>query len=145
MNSKTKSILWKVFWIFLTFIFLELLLIFSITSLETLAEYKLDINLDIILNELRDTFFNIFSVIGNYWAEKNPLFIIGTVVIFIYTLILHKGNLKKDGWDTEVDNTYHGSSRWAKGHEIFDNQNFIKQSKRQVQSEFLKSLQKGKT
>lgn len=145
MNSKTKSILWKVFWIFLTFIFLELLLIFSITSLETLAEYKLDINLDIILNELRDTFFNIFSVIGNYWAEKNPLFIIGTIVFLIYTFILHKGKLKKDGWETETDNTYHGSSRWAKGHEIFDSQNFIKQSKKQVQSEFLKSLQKGKT
>lgn len=145
MNSKTKSILWKVFWLLLTFVIFELLLIFGIKGIEILGQYKLDIQLNIVLNEFKDTFFNIFSVIGNYWAEKNPLFIIGTVVIFIYTLILHKGNLKKDGWDTEVDNTYHGSSRWAKGHEIFDNQNFIKQSKKQVQSEFLKSLQKGKT
>lgn len=139
-NQTSKSFASKVFWIVLTFIFFELLLIAGIEALIVLSEYKLNINLSILFDELQHSFTNLGTVISNYWAEKNPIFIIGTIVFLIYTLILHKGKLKKDGWETETDNTYHGSSRWAKEKEIFDSQNFLKATKKDIQSEFKKSL-----
>ncbi len=84
------------------------------------------------------------SVIANYINERNPFFIIGTGVVFIYSLILTKGDKKKRGWESQLDTAYHGSAHWGKHKDIFDKKNFYNQSKKSVQKEFMNSLkQKG--
>ena len=59
-----------------------------------------------------------------------PPAIKGTIAVFIYSLVANKKSFKKNGWDTEVDNAYHGSAHWAKEHEIFDKKNFLKATKK---------------
>ena len=142
MNDKTKSILWKIIWIVFSFLFLEMLVIaivYLVTLLNTYNVVEL-LTTDQLINSYKHLLTNIPQTIKDYIAERNKLFMIGTVIAFIYALVLNKGRLKSDGWETENRNTYHGSARWAKPSEIFDKQNFIKQPKNNVLSEFEQSL-----
>ena len=141
-KSKMKGILKKVLWIVITFLFLETLLITVLEVIYTLSEYKLAINIEIIGTNLKETFTHLGSYIQTNWAQKNPFFILGTGVVFIYSIFTNKGKIKKEGWDTEESNAYHGSARWGKPQEVVDNKNFTKKSKKQVQSEFHKSLER---
>lgn len=140
MNEKVKDILKKMFWIILTIVFLELLLLLALEALSILSEYKLNISSDIAINEFSNMFSNLPTVINNYWQEKNPFFILGTLVVIVYSFVLHKGKFKKKGWETEQENAYHGSARWGLPNEIFDKKNFIKKSKKDIKSEFQQSL-----
>lgn len=142
MNDKTKSILWKIIWIVFSFLFLEMLVIaivYLVTLLNTYNVVEL-LTTDHLINSYKHLLTNIPQTIKDYTAERNKLFMIGTVIAFIYALVLNKGRLKSDGWETENRNTYHGSARWATPSEIFDKQNFIKQPKNNVLSEFEQSL-----
>lgn len=142
MNDKTKSILWKIIWIVFSFLFLEMLVIaivYLVTLLNTYNVVEL-LTTDHLINSYKHLLTNIPQTIKDYIAERNKLFMIGTVIAFIYALVLNKGRLKSDGWETENRNTYHGSARWATPSEIFDKQNFIKQPKNNVLSEFEQSL-----
>ena len=141
-KSKMKGILKKVLWIVLTFVFLEALLIAALEVIYTLSEYKLAINTEIIGTHLKETFTHLRNYIQINWAQKNPFFILGTGVVFIYSVFTHMGKIKKEGWDTEESNAYHGSARWGRPQEVVDNKNFTKKSKKQVQTEFQKSLER---
>jgi len=143
MNDTTKKILKKVLWIIITFLILELLLLSALEAVSVIIEYRLNISTDLIFSELSSMFQNLPSVVSNYWQERNPLFIIGTITIFIYTLILHKGKFKKEGWETYENSGYHGSAHWGRNKEIIDNKNFISKSKKNVEKDFLKSLERG--
>jgi len=138
-----KQIAKRITIILVTFLLLEALLLSAIEVLITFSEVRLDISADIVLQNLQEMFVNIPTVISTYWQQRNPLFIVGTIVVFIYSIVLHKGSLKKSGWDTETENAYHGSARWAKANEIFDKVNFHKSSKQKIQSEFKKSLNRS--
>ena len=140
MNDTAKAILKKFTWIVITFIFLEAILLMALEALFILSEYKLEITGDLVIHEISAMFQNLPTVIQSYWQEKNPFFILGTAAIFIYSFVLHKGKSKKEGWDTENKNAYHGSARWGTSTDIFDKKNFQKQSKRGIQSEFMKSV-----
>ncbi|MCI3027549.1 hypothetical protein LMF32_00160 [Desemzia sp. C1] len=140
MNDTAKSLLKKFIWIVITFLFLEAILLMALEALFILSEYKLDITGDIVIQEITAMFQNLPNVIQTYWQEKNPFFILGTGAILIYSFVLHKGKSKKEGWDTEEKNAYHGSARWGTATDIFDKKNFQKQSKRDIQSEFMKSI-----
>lgn len=143
MNEKAKKILKILLLVVVTFVILEALLISALEVLYTLSEYKLEISTELILDNLKNTFTNLRAYIETNWEEKNPFFIIGSIVILLYSLYANKGSLtKKDGWETEDKNAYHGSARWARLSEIFDNQNFLKKSKATIQTEFSKSLKK---
>lgn len=144
MNDTTKNILKKACWIIITFLILELLLLSALEAVSVLTEYRLNISADLIFSELGTMFQNIFSVINNYWQERNPLFIIGTIAILIYTLILHKGKFKKEGWETYENNAYHGSAHWGKNNEIVDKKNFISKTDKDIEKEFLNSLERSK-
>lgn len=128
-------------WILVTFLLLETLLILATVSIETLGEYKLDINVDLLLERFKETFTNLPAFIGNSWEEKNPLFLIGTGIVLIYSLYVQiSANKKKDSWKTEEELGYHGTARWARKKEIFDKENFLGKSKTTIQTEFEKSL-----
>lgn len=142
MSDKSKSILKKIFWILLSFILLEILvtmIVYLVTLLDTYNIVTL-FTTDQLAQSYKTLFTSSPTIIKGYIAERNKLFIIGTVIAFIYALVLNKGRLKSDGWETENRNTYHGSARWATPSEIFDKQNFMKQPKNNVLSEFEQSL-----
>ena len=142
MNDKTKSILWKIIWIVFSFLFLEMLVIaivYLVTLLNTYNVVEL-LTTDQLINSYKHLLTNIPQTIKDYISERNVIFIIGSIIALVYSLVLNKGKLKKDGWETENRNTYHGSARWATPSEIFDKQNFIKQPKNNVLSEFEQSL-----
>lgn len=144
MNEKTKSFLSKFLWILLTFLLLELLVV-AVTYLVSLLNTYNIVDLfttDQLLQSYKELFTNLLQVVSGYINERNTIFIIGSIVAFIYALILNKGKFKSDGWETENRNTYHGSARWAKNNEVFDKQNFLKQSKTSILSEFEQSLRK---
>lgn|SRR5699024_5912114 len=142
MNDKTKSILWKIIWIVFSFLFLEMLVIaivYLVTLLNTYNVVEL-LTTDQLINSYKHLLTNIPQTIKDYISERNVIFIIGSIIALVYSLVLNKGKFKKDGWETENRNTYHGSARWAKQSEIFDKENFIKQQKNSVLSEFEQSL-----
>lgn len=141
MKENSGKLFKKIMWILVTFLLLEALLILAVVSIETLGEYKLDTKLDILLEQFTETFTNLPVVISNWWQEKNPLFLIGTGIVLIYSLYVQiSANKKKDSWKTEEDLGYHGTARWARKKEIFDKENFLGKSKKTIQTEFEKSL-----
>lgn len=139
-NSKMKNILMRILFIIIGFLVLETLLILALEAVYTLSEYKLNITTDLYIENVTNVFNNLGSYIQTNWEQKNPFFLIGTGVIALYSIYTPFANQKKKGWETELDNAYHGSARWAREREVVDKENFIKQSKRQVQSDFYKSL-----
>lgn len=139
-NSKMKNILMRILFIIIEFLVLETLLILALEAVYTLSEYKLNITTDLYIENVTNVFNNLGSYIQTNWEQKNPFFLIGTGVIALYSIYIPFANQKKKGWETELDNAYHGSARWAREREVVDKENFIKQSKRQVQSDFYKSL-----
>lgn len=140
MSDKGKHVIKTSIWLIITFILLELLLLSAIVTLMTVAEFRLEITTDILLENLKNMFTHLPNTIKTFWQDKNPLFLLGTIAVFIYSLVAHKKSFKKSGWDTEVDNAYHGSAHWAKEHEIFDKKNFLKATKKNIQSDFIQSL-----
>lgn len=136
-----KNIRKKVIWIIITFLFLEILLLMALDVIYLLSEVKLDINVDLVMSSLQQLFTSLPSTIQSYVQENNPFFLIGTGAIFIYSIVLHmKGNKRKSDWETQ-DEGYHGSAKWSKPRDIIDNKNFEAQSKKEIQTNFYKSLE----
>lgn len=141
MSNKRKAIIKKISWLVLSFVLLEVLVILAVVSINTLSQYKLDITTQLVLENIKMAFMNLMAFIKNTIEEKNPLFIIGTFFSLLYSIYtISRKSSKKEGWETEDSNAYHGSARWATLQEIFDHKNFLKQSKSTVQSDFANSL-----
>jgi len=127
--------------IIVTFLLLESLLILALEAIYTLSEYKLDITVDLYIENITKVFTNLGSYIQTNWEQKNPFFLIGTGAIFIYSIVLHiKGKKRKSDWETQEEG-YHGSAKWSKPRDIIDNKNFEAQSKKEIQTNFYKSLE----
>lgn len=142
MKENTKKLGKKLFWVLLTFFFLETLIILMTVSIETLAEVRLDLTLTLLLERFQTTFTSLPGVIDVWWNERNPLFLIGTGLALFYSLYIQvTSGKKKESWKTEEDLGYHGTARWAKKNEIFDKENFLGKSKKNIQSDFEKSIQ----
>lgn len=141
-NDTVKAVIKKLLWIIVTFIFLESLLITALELVYTLSEYKLEINTEVIISNLKVVFTDLKTYVLTNWEQKNPFFLIGTAVAFLYSIYTHKGKLKKKGWETEDELGYHGSSRWATIAEVIDSKNFKGQTQKQVQKDFFNSLGK---
>lgn len=142
MNETVKKTLKIILWIVITFVLLELLLLSALELIYLLSEVRLDINIDLVTETLGDLFTNIPTIISSYIDEGNPFFLLGTLVIFVYSLFLNlKGRNKNSEWETQSEG-YHGSAKWSRQKDIFDNKNFESQSKRDIQSNFQKSLKK---
>lgn len=143
MSDQSKKIMKKVLWIFITFLLLEALLIAGLTVINVFLEVKLNISIDIIMESLIQTFTKLPTIIEKYISERNPFFILGSLAVIVYSFLIHKNSFKKKGWNTETENAYHGSAHWANESEVFDTKNFKKINKKQVQSDFSKSLKGG--
>lgn len=95
------------------------------------------------MESLIQTFTKLPTIIEKYISERNPFFILGSLAVIVYSFLIHKNSFKKKGWNTETENAYHGSAHWANESEVFDTKNFKKINKKQVQSDFSKSLKGG--
>ena len=143
MNDKSKAVTKKIVWIILSFVLLEAIVITALVAIHTLSQYKLEITTNVLLDNIKHTFTHLIVFAKNNLEEKNPFFIIGTIFSILYALYTTNRNAtKKEGWETENSNAYHGSARWATIKEIFDTTNFLKQSKSKVQSDFENSLKR---
>jgi len=141
MSDRLKFWGKKLLWVLITFILLELLLLATLEVIITLSEARLDISGELMLQNLQQMITNLPTVIRQYWTERNPLFIIGTFAILIYSFVLNRRRFTTNGWETETENAYHGSARWGRPDEIFDKKgNFQPASKRQIQSNFAQSI-----
>lgn len=140
MNETLKKTLKIILWIVITFVLLEMLLLSALELIYLLSEVKLDINVDLVFDTLGNLFANIPTVISSYVDEGNPFFLLGTLVIFVYSIFLNLNARNKNSeWETQSEG-YHGSAKWSKQKDVFDNKNFESQSKRDIQSNFQKSL-----
>ena len=78
-------------------------------------------------------------------AARNPLFLLGSIGIILYGVYIqvrfYRG--KKEGWEVDEQNPYHGSARWARPKEIFDGQNFVAKSQNDILAAFTDSLKQG--
>lgn len=78
-------------------------------------------------------------------TARNPLFLLGSLGVLIYGIYVqvrfYKG--KKEGWEVDEDNPYHGSARWARPKEIFDGQNFVAKSQQDILAAFTDSVKQG--
>ena len=83
-NCKIKEILKRMLFIIVTFLILEALLILALEAIYTLSEYKLDITVDLYIENITNVFTNLGSYIQTNWEQKNPFFLIVTGVIAIY-------------------------------------------------------------
>lgn len=86
MNDFFKKTGKKLFWIIISFILLEILLLLALEVIFLLSEYKLDISVDLILNEFTNMFSNIVSVIENYINERNP-FLLLEQALYLYIVL----------------------------------------------------------
>ena len=143
MNTKSKAILKRMSWIIVSFLLLEAMIITALVGLNTFSHYKLDLTSAVLLENFKYTFAHVGMFIKNNWEEKNPFFIIGTIVALVYSLYANsKRTSKKEGWETEERNTYHGSARWGTLKELFQTPNFLRKSKESIQADFKNSLTK---
>lgn len=139
-----KTIGKKIFWFVLTFLLLETLLILAIVSINTLSQYKLDITTSLLIDQYQATFTQLGAFIQSNWQERNMFFLGGTIAGVIYSLYTtFKSNFKKEGWETEDRNTYHGSAKWGTPSDIFKTDNFVKYSKASLLTQF-EEKRKGK-
>ena len=141
MNTKSKALLKKMSWIIVTFLLLEAIIITALVGLNTLSQYKLEITSTVLVDNITNTFTHLGTFIKSNWEEKNPFLLIGTIVALVYSLYANsKTNSKKEGWETEDKNAYHGSARWGSLKELFKTPNFFKQQKDSIQADFMKSF-----
>ncbi len=75
-------------------------------------------------------------------TARNPLFLLGSLGVLVYGIYVqvrfYKG--KKEGWEVDEDNPYHGSARRARPIEIFDGQNFVAKSQQDILAAFTDSV-----
>lgn len=106
-----------IFYLVILLILLCLFLILS-TLLMTLVEHKLDVTGDIALNSVMETVRHPISYISSAINERNPIVIVGGLLIIGYTaLLFFKSLAKKKSWEVDKNDT-HGSARWTDKKEL---------------------------
>ncbi|MCM3603117.1 hypothetical protein M3175_20470 [Robertmurraya korlensis] len=111
---KSKIIVFTFFFIFLFFFS-----IFLSGFLPFIAEYKMAINSNLIMEFTKDIILHPIKNIKEMHAEQNPLLYLSmAAALFLFIYILYKSRNKNY---ENVGERYgvQGSSRWAKKHEIF--------------------------
>lgn len=138
MQKVGKRLLWYgvtvLISLFCFLILVELLLAF--------AELKFSFTTADLSRVMAETARHPIQIAQQLYGDRNPLFLVGSVVILLYGIYVqvrfYKG--KKEGWEVDELNQYHGSARWARPKEIFDGQNFVAKSQADILNEFSESL-----
>ena len=143
MNNFFNKVKKKLVWFLVSFILSVCCLVVLTQLILTLSEFKLSLTTTILLETVKETLLHPFQTIQTLIETKNPLFIMGTVGLFIYCASVQiklASKEKKEGWEADERNQYHGSARWAREKEIFDGKNYLAQSKQEILKNFTASL-----
>jgi len=133
----------KLVWFLVSFILSEWCLIVVTQLILTFSEFKLSLTTVILLETVKETLLHPFQTIQTLLETNNPLFLMGTIGLFLYCASVQiklASKEKKEGWEADERNQYHGSARWAREKEIFDGKNYLAQSKQEILKNFTASL-----
>lgn len=124
-------------------VLISLLYLLILTQLlVTFSVLKFDFTTADLGRVVQETAFHPLQTAQQLIAVRNPLFLMGSVIILVYGIYVqirfYRG--KKEGWEVDEKNQYHGSARWARPKEIFDGQNFVAKSQADILNEFSESL-----
>ena len=143
MKKVFDTIRKKFVWFLVSFILSEWCLLVVTQLIMTFSTFKLTMTNTILLESIKETVLHPIQEIQTLIETKNPLFIMGTIALFLYCayvqikLVMKE---KKEGWEADERNQYHGSARWGREKEIFDGKNYLAQSKQDILKKFTASL-----
>ena len=143
MEKMVNKIKKKLIWFLISFVLSELCLVVVTQLIMTFSEFKLSLTTVILLETVKETLLHPFQTIQTLIETNNPLFIIGTIGLLLYCASVQiklASKEKKEGWEADERNQYHGSARWAREKEIFDGKNYLAQSKQEILKNFTASL-----
>ncbi|SDQ02560.1 hypothetical protein LHA31_12205 (plasmid) [Carnobacterium viridans] len=143
MEKFLNKIKKKLIWFLVSFVLSEWCLVVVTQLIMTFSEFKLSLTTTILLETVKETLLHPFQTIQILIETKNPLFIMGTIGLLLYCASIQiklASKEKKEGWEADERNQYHGSARWAREKEIFDGKNYLAQSKQEILKNFTASL-----
>lgn len=137
-----KKIGKRFLWYAITVLVSLLCLLILTQLLVTFSALKFDFTTNDLWRVVQETMFHPIQTVQQLLAARNPLFLIGSLLILLYGIYVqfrfYRG--KKEGWEVDEQNQYHGSARWARPKEIFDGQNFVAKSQSEILNAFSESL-----
>ena len=143
MNNFFNKVKKKLVWFLVSFILSVCCLVVLTQLILTLSEFKLSLTTTILLETVKETLLHPFQTIQTLIETNNPLFLMGTICLFLYCASVQiklASKEKKEGWEADERNQYHGSALWAREKEIFDGKNYLAQSKQEILKNFTASL-----
>lgn len=115
----------KLLWALIVFVIFESILILLIGQFMLFAEVKGAFTGELAIEAAKQQLLNPLETIQSYVNEKNPLFLLGTILLAVLSLYLvFSSNEKKTGWNVHERNAYHGSARWAREKELYADGNY---------------------
>ncbi|WP_298841644.1 hypothetical protein [uncultured Clostridium sp.] len=99
---------------------LEMIVLSASLLTSTLSQYKVkNMTSKIMKKSFSNLLIHPFNTIVKMISEKNPILIIGTIIVIVYMIyVIYKSN-HKDTYKIEEKYAVHGSSRYATNKEIF--------------------------
>lgn len=135
-----KKLLKRFVFYLLAILILLYLLMLIVTALMTFAEYKLDITSYVVLENILQTAKNPLHYGMTSVKEKNPLIIIGSLSIIVYTLFLFiKGSTKNKAWEADKNDT-HGSAKWKNKKDFLHDGNYRSMNYKTFYDEWKESI-----
>ena len=99
---------------------LEMIVLGASLLVSILNQYKVKNMTSKIMKENFSNFFiHPFYTIAKMINEKNPILIVGTIIVLIYLIYLIYKSENKESYKIEEKYAVHGSSRFANNNEIF--------------------------
>lgn len=93
---------------------------------------------EVLLNGIQHPFANIHA----YVQQKNPIMILGALIILMYLFYFAmKRRSKNQDWQTADEQT-HGSATWGDSKELINDGHYFKIKTKEIQNEFDKSIDK---
>ena len=107
------------FYLIITFI-LEICILCLSVTISTLDQYKVkNMTTEIMKEGFLNLLFHPLSSISEMINKKNPVLIIGTIIVLLYMGYVVYKSSSKDTYKIESKYAVHGSSRFANNNEIF--------------------------
>lgn len=135
----------RLMWYVVTVLISLFCLLIGVQLLLTFSELKFSFTSADLWRVIAETARHPIQTGQNLVADRNPLFLLGSLGIIVYGIYVqvrfYRG--KKEGWEVDEQNQYHGSARWARPKEIFDGQNFVAKSQNDILTAFTDSLKYG--
>ena len=110
----------KLFGYLIITLILEIIVLSATLLVSMLNQYKIkNMTTEIMKANFSNFLIHPFNVISKMINEKNPILIIGTIIVIVYMIyVIYKSN-NKHTYKIEEKYAVHGSSRYANNNEIF--------------------------